>query len=166
MNQEEAAREAQDLRQTQAVKKTFDYVISFVAKANTAGSVSIPINSDGDFHQLGYNIRFSKNSKWTHLVNGTSTVTNINNVKLAFSSQTANGKQSNDFVPVQLIATPGSDDEPRYGSRPFDFTYPENDTLVIEYDNRAPDVLVTGESYAMEDERIDIVFNGKLFHTK
>lgn len=166
MNQVEAAREAQDLRQTQAVKKTFDYVISFVAKANTAGSVSIPINSDGDFHQLGYNIRYSKNSTWTHDVDGTTTVTNINNVKLAFSSQTANGKQSNDFIPVQLIATPGSDEQPRYGTRPFDFTYPENDTLVIEYDNRAPDVLVTGESYTMQDEQIDIVFNGKLFHTK
>lgn len=166
MNQEEAAREAYDLRQTQAVKKTFDYVISFVAKANTAGSFSIPINSDGDFHQLGYNIRYSKNSTWTHDVDGTTTVTNVNNVKLAFSSQTANGKQSNDFIPVQLIATPGSDEQPRYGTRPFDFTYPENDTLVIEYDNRAPDVLVTGESYTMQDEQIDIVFNGKLFHTK
>lgn len=166
MNQQEAAREAQELRQTQAVKKTFDYVISFVAKAGQAGSVSIPINSDGDFHQLGYNIRHSENSIWEHTVNGSTVQTNFSNLKLKFSSQAANGQQSNDFVPVQLIATPGSDEKPRYGTRPFDFTYPENDTLVIEYDNRAPDVLVTGESYTMNDERVDICFCGKLYHTK
>ena len=166
MNQQEAAREAQELRQTQAVKKTFDYVISFVAKAGTAGSVSIPINSDGDFHELGYNIRYSKNSIWKHDVNGSTVQTNFSNLKLKFSSQAANGQQSNDFVPVQLIATPGSDDQPRYGTRPFDFTYPENDTLVIEYDNRAPSVLVPGESYTMNDEQVDIVFCGKLYHTK
>lgn len=166
MNQQEAAREAQELRQTQAVKKTFDYVISFVAKAGQAGSVSIPINSDGDFHQLGYNIRHSKNSIWEHTVNGSTVQTNFSNLKLKFSSQAANGQQSNDFIPVQLIATPGSDEQPRYGTRPFDFSYPENDTLVIEYDNRAPDVLVTGESYTMQDEQVDIVFCGKLYHTK
>lgn len=166
MNQQEAAREAQELRQTQAVKKTFDYVISFVAKAGQAGSVSIPINSDGDFHQLGYNIRHSKNSIWEHTVNGSTVQTNFSNLKLKFSSQAANGQQSNDFIPAQLIATPGTDDQPRYGTRPFDFTYPENDTLVIEYDNRAPDVLVTGESYTMQDEQVDIVFCGKLYHTK
>ena len=166
MNQQEAAREAQELRQTQAVKKTFDYVISFVAKAGQAGSVSIPMNSDGDFHELGYNIRHSENSIWEHTVNGSTVQTNFSNLKLKFSSQAANGQQSNDFVPVQLIATPGSDEQPRYGTRPFDFTYPENDTLVIEYDNRAPDVLVTGESYTMNDEQVDIVFCGKLYHTK
>lgn len=166
MNQQEAAREAQELRQTQAVKKTFDYVISFVAKAGQAGSVSIPINSDGDFHELGYNIRHSENSIWEHTVNGSTVQTNFTNLKLKFSSQAANGQQSNDFIPVQLIATPGSDEQPRYGTRPFDFTYPENDTLVIEYDNRAPDVLVTGESYTMNDERVDICFCGKLYHTK
>lgn len=166
MNQQEAAREAQELRQTQAVKKTFDYVISFVAKAGQAGSVSIPINSDGDFHELGYNIRHSKNSIWEHTVNGSTVQTNFTNLKLKFSSQAANGQQSNDFIPVQLIATPGSDEQPRYGTRPFDFTYPENDTLVIEYDNRAPEVLVSGESYTMNDEQVDIVFCGKLYHTK
>lgn len=166
MNQQEAAREAQELRQTQAVKKTFDYVISFVAKAGQAGSVSIPINSDGDFHQLGYNIRHSKNSIWEHTVNGSTVQTNFSNLKLKFSSQAANGQQSNDFIPAQLIATPGTDEQPRYGTRPFDFTYPENDTLVIEYDNRAPSVLVPGESYTMNDEQVDIVFCGKLYHTK
>jgi hypothetical protein len=166
MNQQEAAREAQELRQTQAVKKTFDYVISFVAKAGQAGSVSIPINSDGDFHQLGYNIRHSKNSIWEHTVNGSTVQTNFSNLKLKFSSQAANGQQSNDFIPAQLISTPGTDEHARYGTRPFDFTYPENDTLVIEYDNRAPSVLVPGESYTMNDEQVDIVFCGKLYHTK
>lgn len=166
MNQQEAAREAQELRQTQEVKKTFDYVISFVAKAGQAGSVSIPINSDGDFHQLGYNIRHSKNSIWEHTVNGSTVQTNFSNLKLKFSSQAANGQQSNDFIPAQLISTPGTDEMPRYGTRPFDFTYPENDTLVIEYDNRAPSVLVPGESYTMNDEQVDIVFCGKLYHTK
>ena len=103
MNQKEAAREAQELRETQAVKKTFDYVISFVAKAGQAGSVSIPINSDGDFHQLGYNIRHSKNSIWEHTVNGSTVQTNFSNLKLKFSSQAANGQQSNDFITLNII---------------------------------------------------------------
>lgn len=166
MNREELAAEARELRQTQACKKTFDYVISFVAKKESAGSVSIPINSDGDFRELGYNIRYSKNSTWSHTVDGNAVNTNICAVKLQFSGQAANGAQSNDLIPIQLIATPGSDDQPRYGTRPFDFTYAENDQIVINYDNRAPKVLVSGESYTMEDEQIDIVFNGKLYHTK
>lgn len=165
MNQQEAAREAQELRITQAVKKTFDYTISFVAKAGKSGSVSIPINSDGDFHELGYNIRYTENSTVTTGEGDDAVTKNFSNLKLMFSSQTANGQQSNDKIPVQLIATPGTDNNPRYGTRPFDFTYPENDTLVINYDNLAPEVL-DGEVYEMKDERVDIVFNGKLYHTK
>ena len=69
----------------------------------------------------------------------------------------------NDYIPVQLIATPGADDSPRYGSRPFTHIYPKGDNIVIEYDNRAPEVLVTGDVYDMHDEKIDICFNGKIY---
>ena len=44
------------------------------------------------------------------------------------------------------------------------FIYPKGDTLVIAYDNRAPQQL-NDETYEIKNERIDIVFNGKLFVT-
>lgn len=161
MNREQIKAEINDLAQTQGYKRTFDFVASFVAKAGVADSVTIPINNAGDFYQLGYNIRFSKNSTVTP---SGGSATPMNAVKLRFRSQAANNTQSNDFIPVQLIATPGSDDKPRYGTRPFAYVYPKGDALVIEYDNRAPTAL-NGESYSMADEQIDICFNGKLYIT-
>lgn len=161
MNREQVKTEINDLLETQGYKRTFDFVARFVAKANTADAVTIPINNAGDFKQLGYNIRYTKNSSITR--GGVTTA--INAVKLRFRSQAANNTQSNDFMPVQLIATPGADDMPRYGSRPFLYVYPKGDALVIEYDNRAPAVLVAGDTYSMEDEEIEIVFNGNLYVT-
>jgi hypothetical protein len=52
---------------------------------------------------------------------------------------------------------------PRYGTRPFMYVYPKGDALVIEYDNRAPAALVTGDTYSMKDEQIEICFNGYLY---
>lgn len=161
MNREQVKTEINDLLETQGYKRTFDFVARFVAKANTADAVTIPINNAGDFKQLGYNIRYTKNSSITR--GGVTTY--INAVKLRFRSQAANNTQSNDFMPVQLIATPGADDMPRYGSRPFLYVYPKGDALVIEYDNRTPAVLVAGDTYNMEDEEIEIVFNGNLYVT-
>ncbi len=161
MNREQIKTEIYDLQQTQGYKRTFDFVTSFVAKANTADSVTIPINNAGDFRQLGYNIRFTKNS--TRTPSG-GTAENICGVKIRFRSQAANNTQSNDYIPLQLISTPGSDDQPRYGTRPFAYVYPKGDALVIEYDNRAP-VALNGESYTMADEQIDICINGHLYVT-
>lgn len=161
MNREQVKSEINDLLETQAYKRTFDFVARFTAKANTADSVTIPINNAGDFKQLGYNIRYTKNSTLTR----GGVATNINAVKLRFRSQAANNTQSNDFISVQLIATPGADDMPRYGSRPFLYVYPKGDALVIEYDNRAPSVLVAGDAYNMEDEEIEICINGNLYVT-
>ena len=161
MNREQVKAEINDLEETQGYRRTFDFVASFTAKKNTADSVTIPINNAGAFKQLGYNIRFTKNSS----IKRGGVTTSICAVKLRFRSQSANNTQSNDFLPVQLIATPGSDDSPRYGSRPFLYVYPKGDALVIEYDNRAPAVLVAGDTYNMEDERNEIVFNGNLYVT-
>lgn len=161
MNVEQIKAEINDLRETQCYKRTFDFVRSFVAKANTADSVTIPINNAGDFYQLGYNIRYSKNSTVTP---DGGTAEPYNGVKLRFRSQAANNTQSNDYIPIQLIATPGDDSKPRYGTRPFAYVYPKGDALVIEYDNRAP-VSLNGETYSMADEQIDICINGKLYVT-
>ena len=159
MNREQIFAEINDLQETQAYKRTFDFVARFVAKANTADSVTIPINNAGSFKQLGYNIRHTENSTLTRGGNAT----NFCAVKLRMRSQAANNTQSNDFIPVQLLATPGAPDMPRYGTRPFMYVYPKGDALVIEYDNRAPAVLVPGDKYTMHDEQIEICFNGNLY---
>lgn len=159
MNREQIFAEINDLQETQAYKRTFDFVARFTAKANTADAVTIPINNAGAFKQLGYNIKYTKNSTLTR----GGVTTNICAVKLKMRSQAANNTQSNDFVPVQLMATPGAEDMPRYGSRPFMYVYPKGDALVIEYDNRAPAALVVGDSYTMQDEQIEICFNGNLY---
>lgn len=159
MNREQIIAEINDLAETQGYKRTFDFVARFTAKANTADSVTIPINNAGAFKQLGYNIRYTKNSKLTR--GGVDYP--VCATKLKMRSQAANNTQSNDFIPVQLIATPGADDMPRYGTRPFLYMYPKGDALVIEYDNRAPAALVSGDVYTMADEQIEIVFNGNLY---
>lgn len=146
------------LKQTQSYEKAFDFTRSFVAKANTADSFAIPITNEGPFLQECYNIRYTKNSTVT--VGGVTT--NFCAVKLKMKSQADNAAMSNDFIPVQLIATPGAPDGTRYGARPFLHIYPKGDVLIIEYDNRAPAALA-GETYSMADEKIDICFNGKLY---
>ena len=147
------------LRETQAYEKPFDFTRSFVAKAGVADSFAIPITNDGPFLQESYNIRFTENSTLTRGGNSK----NICAVKLKFKSQADNAAQSNDYIPVQLIATPGADYMTRYGARPFQHLYPKGDVLIIEYDNRQPDVLVSGDSYTMQDEKIEISFYGKIY---
>ena len=159
MNYEQIKNKIAELKETQGFEKTFDYTRSFVAKANTAGSFVIPMTTEGPFYELGYNIRYTKNSTMTRDGN----TTNICAVRIKMRSQSDNAAQSNDYIPVQLIATPGADDAPRYGSRPFTHIYPKGDTIVIDYDNRAPAALVAGDTYTMQDEQIDIVFNGKIY---
>lgn len=148
-----------ELQETQGFEKTFDFTRSFVAKAGTADTFVIPMTNEGPFYQLGYNIRYTKNSTLTR----GGVTTNLCAVKLKFRSQSDNAAQSNDFIPMQLIATPGADDMARYGSRPFTHIYPKGDVLIIDYDNRAPAVLVAGDTYTMQDELIEICFNGKIY---
>ena len=159
MNYEQTKAKVAELKETQGFEKTFDFTRSFVAKAGVADSVTIPVTNEGAFYQLGYNIRYTKNSTLTR----GGTPKNICAVKLKFRSQADNAAMSNDFVPVQLIATPGEEDAPRYGSRPFTHIYPKGDVIVIDYDNRAPAALVAGDSYTMQDEKIEICFSGKIY---
>lgn len=154
----EILQKVNDAQNSQRYEKTFDLVRSFVAKAGMAESFSIPLTTEGPFIQESYNIRVSHNSTVTKDGNTTA----FCGVKLKFKSQSAGNAQSSDFVPVQLIATPGYDENPRYGARPFFYFYPKGDQLVIEYDNRAPTPL-NGESYTMANEQIDICLNGKLY---
>lgn len=143
---------------TQRFEKTFDFTRTFVAKANTADSFAIPITNEGPFIQESYNIRFTENSRYVKDGNTVS----FCGVKIRFKSQADNAAQSNDYIPVQLISTPGAQSMSRYGARPFLHAYPKADVLIIEYDNRAPEVL-NGETYTMADERIEICFNGKIY---
>lgn len=147
------------LKTTQSYEKTFDFTRSFVAKANTADSFAIPITNEGPFVQESYNILYTKNSYFTD-ANGVNH--SFCGVKLKFKSQADNAAMSNDFIPVQLISTPGAPEMARYGARPFLHIYPKGDVLIVEYDNRAP-VAIAGETYVMADEKIDICFNGKIY---
>jgi hypothetical protein len=171
MNLAEVTKKLEDLKQTQSYEKTFDFTRSFVAKAGEANAFAIPITNEGPFLQESYNIRCTSNSILTRTYHGVTTTKNICAVKLKFKSQADNAAQSNDYVPAQLIATPFGDNMPRYGARPFMHLYPKGDVLVIEYDNRAPEALIKpsgtyptdGDVYTMEDELIEICFNGKLY---
>lgn len=144
--------------QTQRYEKSFDLVRSFVAKANTADSVTIPLTNEGPFIQESLNIRYTRNSSFTE----DGKTKNECFVKTKFRSQAAGCAQSSDYVPVQLIATPGNEESPRYGSRPFFYFYPKGDALIIEYDNRQPQQL-NAETYTMQDEKIEICITGKIY---
>lgn len=162
MTSAEITKKVNDARETQKFEKTFDLVRSFVAEAGKADSFTIPLTNEGPFIQESYNIRYSENSTVQSDPDDPSTTKHFCGVKLKFKSQAAGNSQSSDFVPVQLISTPGSDAKPRYGARPFFYFYPKGDALIIDYDNRAPDSL-NGEVYTMHDETIDICFNGKIY---
>lgn len=157
--QSEITTKVLNAQNTQRYEKALDLVRSFTAKANTAESVTIPITNEGPFILEGYNIAFTKNSTTTP-DGGSAKAACF--TKLKFKSQAAGNAMSSDFVPVQLIATPGADDSPRYGSRPFGYYFPMGDALIIEYDNRAPAAL-NGETNVSKDERIDICFTGKVY---
>ena len=90
------------IKQTQAFKKRFDFTRKIIAQKDTAGKEVIPLTNEGPFLCTGYNIKFTKNSTVTR----GGVTTNINRVGLRFTSESDNSAQSNDYVPVQLIATP------------------------------------------------------------
>lgn len=162
MTSAEITKKVNDARETQKYEKTFDLVRSFVAEAGKADSFTIPLTNEGPFIQESYNIRYTENSTVQTNPDDPTTKKNFCGTKLKFKSQAAGNAQSSDFVPVQLISTPGSDEKPRYGARPFFYFYPKGDALVIDYDNRAPESL-NGEIYEMKNETIEICFNGKIY---
>lgn len=162
MTSAEITKKVNDARETQKYEKTFDMVRSFVAEAGKADSFTIPLTNEGPFIQESYNIRYTENSTIQTNPDDPTTKKNFCGTKLKFKSQAAGNAQSSDFVPVQIISTPGSDEKPRYGARPFFYFYPKGDALVIDYDNRAPESL-NGEVYEMKNETIEICFNGKIY---
>lgn len=164
MDSQQIANKLVEISATQKYEKSFDFTRSFVARAGVADSVAIPITNEGPFVEHSINICYTKNSKLIR-VTGEDTTETINfcPVKLKFKSQADNAGQSNDYIPVKLIATPGADNMPRYGARPFLHFYPKGDILIIDYDNREPEKLIDTDVYEIEDEQIDICFSGKLY---
>ena len=112
--------------------------------------------------QESVNIIVSQNSTVQTDPSDPSTKKPFCGLKIKFRSQSAGNSQSNDFIPVLLIATPGLKDFPRYGARSFPYYYPKGDALIIDYDNRVPDS-INGEVYDIKNETIDICFNGKIY---
>lgn len=148
-----------DMKEAQRYEKRYDFTRSVVAKKDEAGTLSIPMTTEGPFYMLGYNIMFTKNSSKT---TAGGTIINKPFTKLRFRAESDNCAMSNDYVPVELIATPGAEDSSRYGMREFNHLFGKGDRLMIDFDHREPDVLA-GETYSLEDEKIDIVFTGYLY---
>ena len=163
MNYAEVQTEVYNAATTQRYKKRFDLTISFTAAANTADAVTIPLITEGAFISENINISHTVNSSYTNDPDGTpDTHYNQNFVGLRFRSQAAGNAQSNDFIPVQLIATPGGEGSPRYGSRPMPYYYPKGDAIIIEYSNKAPEQ-VNDETYDVKNERIEICISGYIY---
>ena len=119
---------AKRLLAQQEVRKQFELQRTIICKPGVLDSVTIPLSDLGSFEQEGYNISYT--TQTTEGVEGTAPV------KLRFRSQADNAGQSNDFLPIELISTPGKIGNPRYGFRKFVWTYPKNDILEIQYDGR------------------------------
>lgn len=163
MNKAEVLAEVAAAEQTQRFKKRFDLTIKFVATANTSDAVQIPLITEGPFICENVNIRHTSNSSYINDPLGTPDPhPNQCFVGLKFRSQAAGNAQSNDFIPVQLIATPGAEGSPRYGSRPQPYYFPKGDSIEIGYANKEPQNL-NGESYDIQNERIEICMSGWIF---
>lgn len=148
-----------DMKEAQRYEKRYDFTRSIIAKQDEAGTLSIPMTTEGSFYMLGYNIMFTKNSSKT--TTGGTTI-NAPFTKLRLRAESDNCAMSNDYVPVELIATPGAEDSSRYGMREFNHLFGKGDRLMIDYDHREPDA-IAGETYTMADEKIEIVFTGYLY---
>lgn len=159
MTAAEITAKVDNAQQTQRYEKSFELVREFTATAGISDSVTIPLTNEGPFIQESINIMYTRNSTTTP--DGGS-AKNKCFVRLKFKSQAAGNAQSSDYIPIQLIATPGAEDSPRYGARPFYYYYPKGDALIIEYDNRAPAAL-NGETNTAHDERICICITGKVY---
>lgn len=165
----EVKKQLDDARKTQGFKKQYDFTRSFVALANRADSIAIPLPTEGSFIETEYNIEYSKNSTFTPNNSEGLPIeaekTAVNLCKLKMRSQADNASQSNDYIPVGLISTPGDGSKARYGARPFFHVYRANDSLIIDYDNRAPsDENITKlGTFDVKNETISIVIKGWLF---
>lgn len=163
MNKTEVMAEVNAAAQTQRYKKRFDLVIAFKATANTSDSVTIPLITEGAFLQDSVNIRYTSNSSYTNNPDGTPDFHgNQNFVGLRFRSQAAGNAQSSDYIPAALIATPGADGCPRYGSRPMPYYYPKGDAVIIEYSNKEPEQ-INDETYDVKNERVEICISGWIY---
>ena len=169
MDLQQVTNKLAEISTTQKYEKTFDFTRSFIAHAGVADSVAIPITNEGPFVEHCYNISYTRNSKLIRVTgedehgDPITTTYNFGPGKIKFKSQADNAGQSNDYIPVQLISTPGPDTMARYGARPFLHFYPKGDILVIDYDNREPEKLIDTDVYEIEDEKIEICFSGKLY---
>lgn len=148
-----------DMKEAQRYEKRYDFTRSVIAKQDEAGTLSIPMTTEGQFYMLGYNIMFTKNSSKTKA--GGTTI-NAPFTKLRLRAESDNCAMSNDYIPVELIATPGAEDSSRYGMREFNHLFGKGDRLMIDYDHREPDA-IAGETYTLADEKIEIVFTGYLY---
>lgn len=146
LSREQLKQHLLQMRDISTVFNDFTFPVRIVCAANSKGSVTIPISSNADFEQEGYNISYSL---------GTGGAIDV--VKLKFSQTNGNRKWSSDYENIVNIATPGprvpTSPVPRNGLRQFQAYIPANDQIQIDWDNSDAAAAVT----------VDISFKGKIW---
>lgn len=145
LSKEEAVKYCNQLSEGQKRQRQYDFVRRITIKAGIASQDEVNLPTEGAFEQIGYNIM--------HTVQADGTAP----VFIRMASQSDGQGQSNDLIPIQLIATPGAlipgEQSIRYGYRPFWHFYPKDDRLTIEWDGKA----------LAEDIQVDIIFLGYVY---
>lgn len=142
---EKARALVQSMKQTQLFRRQFDFTRQFTIVAGQKGADEVPLPTEGSYEQIGYNIEHTTQS------DGSAPA------KIRFKSQGDGQGQSNDFLPLRSISTPGAivagTPGVRYGYRPFWRFFERADRLTIEWDGSALSTDIT----------VQIVFTGYLY---
>ena len=144
---DEARAMVASLKTSQRLRRRFDFRRQFVITAGAYGTDEVPLPTEGAFESEGYNIEY------TTQADGTAPV------YIRMKSQSDGQGQSNDYLPIRSISTPGAvvagSPGIRYGMRPFWHFYEKSDKLTIEFDGTQ---MTAGQTIT-----VNIVFTGWLY---
>ncbi len=145
LNVQQAKEHVSKMQTSQRFARRFDFFRLFTIQPGTTGTDEIPLPTEGAFESEGYNIEYSTQPDGTA------------DAGLRFKSQSDGQGQSNDFLPLRSISTPGAivtgNPGIRYGMRPFWHFYERSDKLTIEWDGTRLTSAIT----------VKIVFTGWLY---
>ena len=110
-------------------RRQYDFTRRVVCAAGSSGTAQINMPSEGDFQITGYNAEYTLQTD------------KAETLFVRFKQQEGGKAWSNDLIPLRSIATPGRRDIAypgiRYGMRQFGAFVRANDSIAIEWDNRA-----------------------------
>ena len=145
LNVAQARAHVDALKTAQRFRRRIDFRRRFVINPGTTGTDEIPLPTDGAFESEGYNIEYTTQSDTTAPA------------FIRFKSQSDGQGQSNDYLPLRSISTPGAivagSPGIRYGFRQFWHFYERSDKLTIEWDGTQLTQAIT----------VDLVMTGWLY---